>query len=209
MVESLLKTNGLTIGVGNKVLLKEISVEVYEHDFLFVTGNNGSGKSTFMNVIAKYQPPESESYKFSGEIEYNGNKSFLNYNLLCKRDSQWYNREICYLKQNSELHGTVYQHFQLVLNPVGFMVSKTDVVKEFEQYDVFKDRICDNVPKKWYQKDFLDMPINSLSGGQRKIVEVLAMIMRAKISTIKLLLIDEPFNHLDVKNIKKSRRTYT
>ena len=178
-------------------------MEIDSHDFLFMTGNNGCGKSTFMNIIAKYQPLESASYKVSGRIDYNGNKNYPNYDLLCKKDSQWYNREIYYLKQNAELHGTIFQNFQIVLDPINKKITKSDVLKEFENYAVFRDRFENNQQRKWFQKDFLDLPINSLSGGQRKIVEILAMIMRARISSIKLLLIDEPFNHLDVKNIKK------
>ena len=203
MTDFLLKTEKLAISIQNHILLKDVSIEINPHDFLFVTGNNGSGKSTFMNIIAKYQPPESAIYSVSGKLEYNGNKDYPSYNLLSKRESQWYNREICYLKQNAELHGTIFQNFQIVLEPIKKIVTKSEVLKEFQKYGVFKERLENNQKRKWFQKDFLDQPINSLSGGQRKIIEILAMIMRARISSIKLLLIDEPFNHLDVKNIKK------
>lgn len=198
-----LNVKNLSITIQNNNLLHDINMKISKHDFIFITGNNGSGKSTFMNVLSKYQPQEVALYKVSGTIEYNGNDNHPNYNILTKKESQWYNREIYYLRQNPELHGTIYQNFQLVLNPIGIKVLKSDIIKEFRQYNVFTERINESRSRKWFQKDFLDQPINSLSGGQRKIVEILAMIMRARNSSIKILLIDEPFNHLDVKNIKK------
>ncbi len=203
MKETLLSLKNVSIAIDDNMLLKNITLEVNSHDFLFMTGNNGCGKSSFMNIIAKYQPLESACYKISGKIEYSGNKDYSHYDLLSRKDSQWYNREIYYLKQNAELHGTIFQNFQIVLDPLNKKITKSDVIKEFEKYDVFKDRLKTCSRKKLFKKDFLDQPINCLSGGQKKIVEILAMIMRARISSIKLLLIDEPFNHLDVKNIKK------
>jgi ABC-type lipoprotein export system ATPase subunit len=31
--------------------LKDVSIKVYEHDFLVILGGSGSGKSTFLNMI--------------------------------------------------------------------------------------------------------------------------------------------------------------
>jgi ABC-type multidrug transport system ATPase subunit len=45
--------------------------------------------------------------------------------------------------------------------------------------------------------------ISSFSEGQKRIIEIFAGIMRSECDSVKLLLIDEPFNHLDVKNIAK------
>ena len=46
--------------------LNEVSIKVYEHDFLVILGGSGSGKSTFLNMIGAIDKVE------SGEIIVNG-----------------------------------------------------------------------------------------------------------------------------------------
>lgn len=76
-------------------VLKEISLTVYEQDFISITGRSGSGKSTLMNIIGLLDIPTSGEYLFNGmdvkkmsenDLAYTRNKEigfvFQSFNLL-------------------------------------------------------------------------------------------------------------------------------
>ncbi|OPG99082.1 phosphonate ABC transporter ATP-binding protein, partial [Chryseobacterium mucoviscidosis] len=35
-----------------KIILNDVSLEIFEHDFIIILGGNGAGKSTLFNTIA-------------------------------------------------------------------------------------------------------------------------------------------------------------
>ena len=47
--KNLVKTYGE--GEGLMYALNNVSIKVYEHDFLVILGGSGSGKSTFLNML--------------------------------------------------------------------------------------------------------------------------------------------------------------
>ena len=201
----LLNVNNVSVVIDKKEILHNVNMNVKEHDFIFLTGNTGSGKSTFMNLIARYQPLEIPKYSLRGDILYNGNNSHLNFSIFNAHDAQWYLREICYLKQEVKTSGTILQLFQRALNTINVSVNKLDVWELFESCNVFssyKNEVSRKSFSRLFEKDFLDRKFESLSGGQKRVIEILIALMRSRHENIKILLIDEPFNHLDVKNIK-------
>lgn len=50
-----------------KVILKDVSLQIHEHDFITILGGNGAGKSTLFNVIAGTLPLTSGSIHILGE----------------------------------------------------------------------------------------------------------------------------------------------
>ena len=60
-----------TYGEGEALMhaLDNVSIEVYEHEFLVILGGSGSGKSTFLNMIGGIDKVD------SGEILIYGNRS--------------------------------------------------------------------------------------------------------------------------------------
>ena len=44
-----------------KVILNDVSLDIFEHDFITILGGNGAGKSTLFNVIAGTLPLTSGS----------------------------------------------------------------------------------------------------------------------------------------------------
>lgn len=53
----LISLKGLFIGYPGNVLLKGVDLEIFKGDFLLIKGNNGSGKTTFADVIAGIKKP--------------------------------------------------------------------------------------------------------------------------------------------------------
>ena len=50
-----------------KVILNDVSLDIFEHDFITILGGNGAGKSTLFNVIAGTLPLTSGSIHILGE----------------------------------------------------------------------------------------------------------------------------------------------
>lgn len=55
--------NNLSLGYGSKVILKELSFDINERDYLLIIGENGTGKSTLIKTLLGLQQP------ISGEIK--------------------------------------------------------------------------------------------------------------------------------------------
>ena len=50
-----------------KVILDNVSLEIYEHDFITILGGNGAGKSTLFNTLAGTLPLTSGQVLIQGE----------------------------------------------------------------------------------------------------------------------------------------------
>ena len=63
--EDIIKSYGN--GEGRFQVLKGISLDIEDNDFVVILGASGSGKSTFLNVISGLERPD------SGKVFYDGN----------------------------------------------------------------------------------------------------------------------------------------
>lgn len=50
-----------------KIILNDVSLEIFEYDFITILGGNGAGKSTLFNTIAGTLPLTSGSIRIMGE----------------------------------------------------------------------------------------------------------------------------------------------
>ena len=50
-----------------KIILNDVSLDIYEHDFITILGGNGAGKSTLFNSIAGTLPLTSGTIRIMGE----------------------------------------------------------------------------------------------------------------------------------------------
>jgi len=50
-----------------KIILNDVSLEIFEHDFITILGGNGAGKSTLFNTIAGTLPLTSGNIRIMGE----------------------------------------------------------------------------------------------------------------------------------------------
>ncbi len=61
-------TKLVDIGVEEeKIILNDVSLDIFEHDFITILGGNGAGKSTLFNVIAGTLPLTSGDIYILGE----------------------------------------------------------------------------------------------------------------------------------------------
>ena len=163
--EDLVKTYGE--GEALTYALNDVSIKVYEHDFLVILGGSGSGKSTFLNMIGAIDKVE------SGEIIVNG------------RDITKVNDKELTLYRRNEV-GFVYQFFNL-LNDITVYQNITLAPGSRNKERALK--LLDRVGLL----DKKDKFPRQLSGGQQQRVA----IARALNKETDILLCDEPTGALD------------
>lgn len=155
-------------------VLKEISVDIGEGEFVSIVGRSGSGKSTLMNVLSTLVRPD------GGELHYqNDNLRSLSENRLNKlRQSDF---SVIFQFHHLLPYLTVLENTLLP-----FMQSMKPVNKEA----VRKGREClDRVGLA----DKADRLPGNLSGGEQQRVA----IARALVKSSKVLFADEPTGSLD------------
>src|SRR5690242_3605827 len=65
----LLKAIGLCKSFGGQTVLKDANVEIREGDIILVRGENGSGKTTILDILTGNLAPDSGSMHFFTETE--------------------------------------------------------------------------------------------------------------------------------------------
>ena len=157
-------------------VLKDVSLQVEEGEYVAIMGPSGSGKTTLMNIIGCLDLPTSGTYQFAGN------------NILEYKD-----RELAALRSSGI--GFVFQNFQLlpratardnVALPLSYTGTKPKERKERAMEALEKVGLADRA----------DFRPNQLSGGQKQRVA----IARAMVNHPKILLADEPTGALDSKS---------
>lgn len=73
--ESVIQVKNLTMGWPEKVLLDNVSFDIYDRQIVFIMGGSGCGKSTLMKTIIGLNPPLSGDILIRGKsIIHSGNK---------------------------------------------------------------------------------------------------------------------------------------
>ena len=160
-------------------VLKDVSLQVDEGEYVAVMGPSGSGKTTLMNIIGCLDLPTSGSYILDG-----------------RPVSELKEKELTKVRRN--ILGFVFQNFQLmpresaldnVCLPLIYAGVSKKERKEMGMKALEKVGLADRAAFR----------PNQLSGGQKQRVG----IARAMVNNPKLMLADEPTGALDSKSGKQ------
>tara|TARA_B100001248_G_scaffold59056_1_gene40178 strand:+ start:2125 stop:2838 length:714 start_codon:yes stop_codon:yes gene_type:complete len=157
-------------------VLFDISLHIYDADFVSIIGPSGSGKTTLLNIIACLDRPSSGIYNFFGENV--GLKS---------------NDEMSAIR-NLRI-GFIFQSFNLIPRHTAL----ENVIMPLHYSSKFKNSNFKNLGLECLEKVGLSERVNhypnELSGGQQQRVA----IARALVTNPEIILADEPTGNLDSK----------
>ncbi len=156
-------------------VLKGISLEIKDGEFVSIMGASGSGKSTLLNILGTLDVPTSGDYLFSD----------TNINTLSKDQKALFRRYIL---------GFIFQQFNLL--------KKTTALENVEMPLIYLGVGAKERRKRAYDalckvglENRLNYTPQELSGGQQQRVA----IARAIVTNPKVLIADEPTGNLDSK----------
>ena len=164
---------------GNNILpvLKKISFEIKEKDFVTVVGPSGIGKSTLLNIIGTLDKPDSGSIQFDG----------LDL-------SKFSDNQLSDLRLN--MIGFIFQFHHLIpeFNVIDNVIMPNLIAEKKPNYSMAKD-LLDHVQIV----DKINSFPSQLSGGEKARVSV----ARALMNNPKIILADEPTGNLDAENAER------
>lgn len=159
-------------GMQKYYVLRRVSLEIKEGEFVSIMGPSGAGKSTLLHIIGMHDSGWAGEYWFMGQPVHKLNQ---------KQRSELRNKNIGFVFQSYHLldHLTVYENLEIPL-------SYRDIKKGE------REAIVADVLDKFQIVGKKDLYPNQLSGGQQQLVGV----ARAVIANPKVILADEPTGNL-------------
>lgn len=159
-------------GVNKTYVLRRVSLDIKEGDFISIMGPSGAGKSTLLHILGMHDSAWTGEYNLF---------DFAIHRMKQKERSELYKKYMGFVFQSYHLLDslTVYENLDIPLSYRN--------IKKAERASLVADTLdrFNMVGKK-------DLFPNQLSGGQQQLVA----IARAMIASPKLILADEPTGNL-------------
>lgn len=175
MADEILRFENVTIGYGERDVVKDFSCEVKKGEFVSLIGPNGSGKSTLIHAVTGVVGLK------SGDIYINGKN----------------NREMP-ARERAQIAAVVPQNFH-----ANFAFKAKEIVamgrhpflKRMQSESPEDYRIIDEALEETGTLHLRERKITQLSGGERQRIIISAALAQQP----QLLILDEPTNHLDIQ----------
>jgi len=182
----------LGLSFGDDLIFRDVSFDLEEGEKLALVGVNGAGKTSLLRIIC-------------GENEYHDGTVELKSGAA-----------VAYLRQNAVLDSDLTVHEEM-LSVFSDLIAREARIRELEDrmakgrldaadaYErefaafkrdgglEFRARTVSTLAGMGFGSELLDVSVNSLSGGQKTVLGLVKVLLRAP----DLLILDEPTNHLD------------
>lgn len=187
-MKELIKLSNYSIKYKNKEILKNINFGFLAGHVYLIDGNNGVGKSTFIKSLLGFERNQKSQ---DGIISFCNGKNVLE---MTDNELQELRSRTAYLEQKDEYD------FNVSVIEILKDSYKTFINRELEKKDV--DYIVQIFNEFASEINFdLKRKVNKLSGGQQRMLSIIASICLRKDASVFLL--DEPLNNLDINNVVK------
>ncbi|EHR51482.1 ATPase component of ABC transporters with duplicated ATPase domain [Saccharomonospora marina XMU15] len=204
----MITASGLELRAGSRVLLGQTTLRVQPGDRIGLVGRNGAGKTTTLRVLAGEGEPYAGEMRHTGEIGYLPQDPREGDLSVAARDRVLSARGLDVLLRDMEK----------AQNAMAELVDDAARDRAVRRYGTLEERfsslggyaaeseaarICANLG---LEERVLPQPLHTLSGGQRRRIELARILFAASESGAggrsgTTLLLDEPTNHLDADSV--------
>jgi ATP-binding cassette subfamily F protein uup len=184
----ILKAIDISLHFGQKTILDNVTFEIKTKEIIGVVGRNGSGKSSFLKLLAGFYQAD------SGKMEFK------------------VGAKVGYIPQEVDLEGdlTVFEtiakswfeyHRSFESDELQFVADLLDKAEPWKHLDFVKHEFVIQNIIETLQKLLgpgLEAKISSLSGGEKRKVAIAAKLVFEP----DVIILDEPTNHLDIASME-------
>jgi ATP-binding cassette subfamily F protein uup len=191
----LLSAQGISKSIGPKTLFQDVSLGIQEGEKLAIIGSNGSGKSTLLRILLGEEDVDSgqivknRALKISALLQdppFDSNQEIIDHIFETK------NRLFEVIRKYEEACDLMEKdHSPEAEEIFNSAMSEMERLNAWDTESSFKSMLNE------LGIENLHMKMGELSGGMRKKVELVKVILEES----NLLILDEPTNHLDVETI--------
>ncbi len=190
-----------SFGFGN--ILNEVSFSINEGEKLGLVGNNGTGKSTLLKIIAHIEKQDNGtiSIKKDAKVEYleqgdiADSKSGLCRDILYSAFENLNEMELALKNYESKMSSVLDSNeLNSIIEKYSNLLEKFTRLGGYEK-DLQLDIVLNGLN---IDRNLLNREFSSLSGGERTLINLAKILL----SKPDLLLLDEPTNHLDITRIE-------
>jgi len=193
-----LAVQGLELRVGARLLMEDVSFRVADGDKIGLVGRNGAGKTTLTKVLAGDLLPTAGKVDRSGDLGYlpqdprSGNLDDLARTRIL--DARGLGSIVLGMQQATvDMASTDTAVSEAAMKKYGRLEERFHLLggyaAEAEAASIASNL---NLPDR-----ILDQPLKTLSGGQRRRIE----LARILFSDARTMILDEPTNHLDADSV--------
>jgi iron complex transport system ATP-binding protein len=164
----------------NKILVNRVSIQAAAGEFVVIMGANGAGKSTLLRLMAGSLRPSTGNIQFSGQP-------------LASYSVEGLARKRAVLSQNYHIEFPMTVREMVMIGRYPYFNQEPHAQDETIVDEMLEAMELSQLAARNYQ---------TLSGGEAQKVQmsrVLAQIGHPTKDNSKLLLLDEPISHLDIK----------
>lgn len=170
------KTRNLSLAFADKVVLKNVTLEIQGGEFLSILGPNGAGKSTLVKCLCGVLDG------WSGEIELDGKP-------LAKLSARERAQKVSYVPQ-SVSHRLPFTVFDFVA------MGRYPHLSPFANLSPIDRQLVEQALETVGLQHFNTRQMDTLSGGERQMVFIAAALVQGG----NIMILDEPITFLDYRH---------
>ena len=164
-----------------KYLINDGSILIEKGDFIYLSGKNHSGKSTLLNIINMNQLND---FKLDLKIKIEGR-------YFTQKDVEEYKQSISYIEQKDLFYFmTPFEEISMEYIKFGHSIDYDEINFLFDYFEISHLK----------KAKFESKQVDRLSGGEKRKISLIKGFVK---KNIKMMIIDEPFNNLDIPSIVK------